>query len=127
MGKLTGWIAILLALFAMVIGIVPGAVSLMGIAVSMSAVLLSLYSIRKNGCQYFGVTAALAWIGTFLSNDSLRIWSSVPMPSAIKFAMYGVVFLVFATSAFAAYYLGLARCDLSARLDPESPAQGRLP
>jgi hypothetical protein len=98
-----------LALFAMVIGIVPGAVSLMGLAISMSAVLVSLFSIKKSRKKYFGVTIAIALASTFLVNAALRIWDPLPMPLDFKIGLYGIVLLVLGGCSLIAYRLGSAQ------------------
>jgi hypothetical protein len=115
MGTMAGWLSILLALFAAAIGIVPGAASLMGLAISMSAVVLSLFSVKANGKKYFGVTTALALSGAFLSNDALRIWAPIPMPSHLRLGMSGVMLLVLAICSFAAY-----RLDVNPRIPARS-------
>lgn len=101
--------AIVLALFAMVISIVPGAISVMGLAISMSAVVVSLFSIKKNEKKHFGVTMSLALASTFLLNDGLRIWDPLPLPLNVKIGLYSVVLLVLGVCSLVAYRLRSAQ------------------
>ncbi len=106
MSVAAGWMAIVLVLFSLVVSIVPGAISVIGLTTSMVAVVLSLFSIKKKGRKYFGVTISLALAGMLLMNDALRVWNPLPMPYIIRLGLYGVAFLVLAICSLAAYKLG---------------------
>jgi hypothetical protein len=127
MSMMAGWMAIVLVLFATVISIVPGAISVAGLVISMLAVVVSLFSIKKHGRKYFGATISLALVGIFLVNDGLRIWSSLPLPINIKIGLYGVALLVLAVCSLAAYRLGSAQGDPNKSVNSDRPSAGRLP
>lgn len=106
MSAIVGWAAIVLAILALVPSIVPGAISVFGLIISMSALVLSLFSIKKNGERYFRTTAIIVLAGVFLVNDGLRIWDPFPMPINIRLGLLGMAALVFAACALIAYRLG---------------------
>ncbi len=93
MNMVIGWGAIVLALLALVPGIVPGAVSVFGVMISLLALALSLFSVKKCGKKYFRATAIIVLAGVFLLNDALRIWGALSLPLTIKLSLYGIVFL----------------------------------
>ena len=100
MRSIIGWTAILIAVFAAAIGFVPGAASLAGLAISMSAVVLSLFSIGKNGRAYFRATTGIVVAGILLLNDSLRIWNPVPMPTSVRICIAGLAVFVLACCSY---------------------------
>lgn len=110
MRKATGWVAILIVLFGTLVGIVPGAGSLFGLAISIFAVILSLFSISKNTHTYFHVTAGIAFAGIFLLNASLNLWNPMSMPLDFRLGLSGVVLIVFGMCWWAARKLDSARC-----------------
>jgi hypothetical protein len=112
MRKATGWVAILIALFGTFVGIVPGAGSLFGMAISIFAVILSLFSITKNTRTYFHVTAGIAFAGIFLLNSALGLWFPMSMPLNFRLGLSAVVLIVFGMSWWAARRLGSTRCHV---------------
>jgi len=94
-----GWTAIAMALFSLVPGIVPGAVSLFGLMISMVALILSAFSVTQDDERYFRTTAIIVIAGVFLVNGTLGLWQPPAMPFAIKLGLYGLVFVVGATCA----------------------------
>lgn len=94
MSRLGGWLAIGMALFAIGPSIVPGAFSMFGLMFSMLALIVSLFSIRKNGQRYFRATGAIAAASVLLVNDALRIWKPLPMPLSVKIGLYGLALCV---------------------------------
>lgn len=105
MSVMAGWLAIALALLALVPSIVPGVISVFGLIISMLALVLSLFSIKKTGTKYFRRTAIIVLIGVFLVNDGLRIWDALPMPIHIKLSLYVILFFVFVACVLMAYKL----------------------
>jgi hypothetical protein len=105
----------------MAISIVPGAVSVMGLIVSMLAVVVSLFSVKRNGRKYFLVTTSLAVIGAFLVNDGLRVWNPLPLPLNIKISLYGALILVLAVCWFAASKLDAAQGAPDKSNNPNNP------
>lgn len=89
-----GWAAIVLALLALIPSFCPGAMSLIGLAMSFLALLLSLFSIAVNGKKYFNLTALLVLTGVLLVNDALRVWESSPMPPVFRLSAYAALLLV---------------------------------
>jgi hypothetical protein len=94
MSTVSGWLAMLLAVLALAPGIVPGAMSLFGLGLSLLALIVSLSSVREKGKYYLRTTLIIVLIEIFLVNDSLRIWAQQPMPQAVRLTLYGIVLLV---------------------------------
>ena len=118
MRVVAGWAAIVLVLFATVMSIGPGATSMIASVISMLAVVLSLFSIRKKVRKFFGVTFALALIDTFFLNAWSNIWSPPHMPLNMKIGMYVFVLLVFAICFVFAYKVQLDVKKPNSPLDP---------
>ena len=97
---MTGWLAIAVALFALVPSVVPGAVSVFGLLISLTALIVSVFSVKKKGRKYFTITMILVFVNVLLVNDGLRIWSPLEMPMNMKLALYGLFFFVVAGCAF---------------------------
>lgn len=102
MSAIAGRMAIVLAVLALAPSIVPGAISMFGLIISMSALVLSLFSIRQKGDRYFRTTAVIVLGGVFLVNDGLRIWDPLPLPINVKLGLYGMTALVFSVCALIA-------------------------
>lgn len=94
MSVVTGWSSIVLALLAVVVSFGPGATSVIGLAMSLMALLSSLFSIKVNGKKYFRLTVFLVIAGALLVNDALRIWEPLPMPFDFRLCAYAILFLV---------------------------------
>lgn len=125
MRVVAGWAAIVLVLFATVMSIGPGATSMIASVISMLAVVLSLFSIRKKGRKFFGVTIALALIDTFFLNAWSNIWSPPHMPLNMKIGMYVFVLLVFAICFVIAYKVQLDVKKPNSPLDPNADEPSR--
>ncbi len=93
MKKITGWVTILLALLLLLLSITPGAGSILVFLVSLGALVLALFSVRKGNKSHFNATLIIVASGVFFVNDSLRIWAD-PMTMNIKPTMYGIFFTV---------------------------------
>ena len=78
MSMVTGWLAIALALFALAPSIVPGAFSVFGLLISLVALIVSVFSVKKKGKKYFTITMAIN----------------------IKLTLYGLFFFVVMGCAF---------------------------
>lgn len=94
MGRLTGWLAIAMAVFGLAPSVVPGAFSVFGLMISLLALIFSLFSISAHGQRYFRITAAIGAAGMLLVNAALRIWEPLPMPLPFKAGLYGLAFFV---------------------------------
>ena len=94
MGGATGWLAIALALFAGVVGIVPGAFSVLGLLILLASLIVSVFSVTQKGRKYFITTTTIAVVSVFLVNDALRIGESSAMPINMKLTLYGLFFIV---------------------------------
>lgn len=91
---IAGLLAVTLAILSLVPSFVPGAVSVIGLLMSLLALLLSLFSIRKRGQRYFRAVLGIVVIGMLLVNDSLRIWATHPIPmgvQAVLVALAGII------------------------------------
>lgn len=102
MNHVVGWIAIGLAVLSLAPSIVPGAVSMMGLLMSLGALIISIFSVSSKGGKYFNITLIIVFSGVFLVNDALRVWDPLPMPINAKIAMYGVFSLVVVGCVFLA-------------------------
>ena len=94
MNNIIGWAAITLAVLSLVPSIVPGAVSIMGLFISVLALIISIFSVTDKSKKYFNITLMIVFAGVFLVNDALRIWEPLPMPMDSKILIYAVFFLV---------------------------------
>jgi hypothetical protein len=110
MSTIIGWLSILSGLLAMVVNLAPGGVgSLIGLMCSLLAVFLSLFSVRRQGPKYFGVTLILAAASILLLNHALNVVDPLAMPLGIRIGLYGFVVAALAASAAAARWLGRPR------------------
>ncbi|HEB92841.1 MAG TPA: hypothetical protein ENI94_05120 [Gammaproteobacteria bacterium] len=100
MKELTGWAAILLAVFSLAPSVVPGAMSVMGLSVSLTALIISVFSVSSGRKNYFIVTLTIVVFGVFFVNDVLRVWASLPVPMNVKFTLYGLFGVVVLSSMF---------------------------
>lgn len=94
MKVIIGWVAIILAILSLAPSIVPGAVSVMGLLISLGALIISVFSISVGHKNYFNITLAITFFDVFFVNDALRIWGSLPSLINAKITMYGLFFLV---------------------------------
>lgn len=97
-----GWIAVILAILSLAPSIVPGVMSLIGLMVSLGALVLSISSVGDGKNTYFKVTLSIVIAGLFLVNDALRVWEPLPMSINIKLSLYAIVSFVVLVSIFSA-------------------------
>jgi hypothetical protein len=102
MRTFAGWIAIALALFAAAFNLVPGAVSMMGLLVSLIALAASLASVSTGHDKLFRATAIIVVLTVLLVNDALRIWDPLPVPWDVKLGLYAIVAVALALCGLAA-------------------------
>ena len=121
MSMVTGWLAIALALFALVPSIIPGAFSVFGLILSLTALIVSVFSVKAKARKYFTITMIIVLVGVFLLNDGLRIWKPLEMPIPIKLALYGLFFFVVMVCAFLVARLAPVKNN------PDSRTQGGFP
>lgn len=89
-----GRVAVALAVLALLPAFVPGAMSLIGLLVSASAVILSLFSVRRCGRKYF-VGALIVFVaGVLLINASLRVWASTGTPVELRVGLYALASVI---------------------------------
>lgn len=84
----------LLVLFALLPSIVPGAMSIFGLVISLAALILSVGSVRDHSMAYVYATLHLVLVGIFVTNDGLRIGDPLRMPVHLKFSLYGLALVV---------------------------------
>ena len=94
MKRIIGWVSILLAAFSLAPSIVPGAMSLMGFGLSLSSLVLSVFSVGKNSKKYFDITLIFVVFGVFLINDALRLWESLSIPLSVKLTSYAIFVVI---------------------------------
>ena len=121
MSIVAGWLAIALALFALAPSFVPGAFSVFGLLISLVALMVSVFSVRKKGRKYFTTTMIIVLVSVFLVNDGLRIWKPLEMPIYVKLTLYGIFFLVAMVCAFLVARLAPVKNN------PNSRTQGGYP
>lgn len=80
-----------LAILALVPGIVPGAISVFALGLSVLAMLLSLFSARASGPRYAWTTAGVTLAGVLLTNATLLVWDTAQMPFEIRLGGYALV------------------------------------
>ncbi len=102
MGKMAGYLAILLGMLSFAPSIVPGAFSLFGLVLSLVALLVSLFSVRANGRHYFVASRFITVSGILLVNDALRLWRPFDLPVRTKLVMYGASLFVILGGTLAA-------------------------
>lgn len=91
---IAGWLAVTLAILSLVPSFVPGAASVIGLLMSLLALPLSLFSIRKRGSHYFRIVLGIVVIGMLLVNDSLRIWATHPIPIGVQAALVALACII---------------------------------
>jgi len=121
MSMVAGWLAIALALFALALSVVPGASSVLGLLISLVALIVSVFSVKKKGKKYFTITMAIVFVSVFLVNDGLRIWKPLEMPIYVKLTLYGIFFFVAMVCAFLVARLAPMKNN------PNSRTQGGFP
>jgi hypothetical protein len=78
----------------------------MGLAFSLIALFISLFSINKKiGKKYFNITLFIVLIGVVLINDVLRVWESLPIPLSNKLTLYAVFSVLALCAIFLAKWL----------------------
>ena len=121
MSMVTGWLAIALALFALALSVVPGAFSVLGLLISLTALIVSVFSVKEIGRKYFTITVIIVLVSVLLVNDGLRIWKPLEMPINMKLALYGLFCFVVMVCAFLVARLAPMKNN------PNSRTQGGFP
>lgn len=103
---MAGWVAVVLALLALAPSFVPGAMSMIGFALSLLALIISLFSLKTAGQRYFRATLVIVVGGVLLVNDGLRVWYPLELPLELKAAMYGLLLLAVIGGVWLAKGLG---------------------
>lgn len=93
MKTITGIIAIILAVFSLLLSIVPGAMSILGFLISLVALVLAIFSVSMSNRIYYYATLGIVSVGMFVFNDGLRFWDPLPMPMSFKLTLYGIFFI----------------------------------
>lgn len=80
-----------------------------GLLISLAALIVAVFSVRKTGMRFFKVTMAIVIIGVFFVNDGLRMWNPLEMPINMKLSLYGISFFVVIGCAFCANALARSK------------------
>ena len=88
---MVGWFAIAISVVSLAPSIVPGAVSLIGLLLSIGALMLSLLSIHNGDDLQYRITFVIVVTGILLLNDALRLWNPIPMLVSTRIMLYGMV------------------------------------
>ena len=91
MGKWVGRAAVFVAISALVPGIVPGAVSLFAIALSMLAMVISICAARSSGSRYTWMTTIVTVAGMLVTNPTFLVWDPAPIPLELRYGTYALV------------------------------------
>jgi len=102
MSMIAGWFSVALVLVSLAPSIVPGAFSVLGLLISLIALVISVFSVRKSGKKYFITTITIVVISVLLVNDGLRIWGPLEMPINMKLVLYGICCFVIISCSFLA-------------------------
>lgn len=94
MATLMGWTAIILAIFSLAPSFVPGALSVIGLLLSLAALIISVFSVKTCGKVFFTTTLGIVAFGVLLVNDGLRLWDPLDLPNDLKLALYGLAVCV---------------------------------
>ena len=103
--KITGWLAILLALLFLLPSFVPGAMSILAFLASLDVLVVALFSVSRGRRNHFNATLVIVVSGVLFINDGLRLWDPLPMPINFKPTMYGIFFMVVLACVIAASQL----------------------
>ena len=103
MTKFTGWFAVALALLSLAPSFIPGAISIMGLLLSLLALFISLYSVIDSGKKYFHITLFISTLGALFVNDAMRIWKPLA-PADILLMLYGMFALAIIIFITIAHY-----------------------
>lgn len=98
MSTFIGVFSVLLALLSVFPSFVPGAFSMLGLSLSLGALLLSLFSVKGAGKSFYYVALGIVIFALLLVNDGLRIWDPLDWPLATKALAYGLSVVVIAAS-----------------------------
>lgn len=94
MTRLVGWFAVLLALISLAPSFVPGAMSVIGLSISLLSLAISVLSVRRVGQKFFRATLAIVLFGALLVNAVLRVWLPMGAPIEVTMSLYGALCLV---------------------------------
>lgn len=92
--NMMGCLSILLAILSLAPSFVPGGMSVIGLFISLTALVISIFSVSYNKSNYYKITLTTVIVGVVFINDALRVWQPLPMPFNAKITMYSLFFLV---------------------------------
>lgn len=110
MTKFTGWFAIILCILSLAPSLVPGAISIMGLALSLVALYISLYSIIDSGKKYFHITLFIVITGVLFVNDAMRLWEPLA-PLNVRMIFYAVFILILLIFIIIAHHFAKPHSD----------------
>lgn len=113
-GAISAWTGVLLAIFSLLPSFVPGAMSVIGLALSLLSVVITTLSVRATGKRYFYAAVGITLFGVFLVNDGLRVWMPLDYPWSFKLVLYGISGLVIGGCTLITHKLHL-------RTNPKNP------
>ena len=105
MARLTGWTAMILAMFSLAPSFVPGALSVIGLLLSLAALIISVFSVKTCGKVFFMTTLGIVAFGVLLVNDGMRLWDPLDLPKELELALYSLAACV----ALICLFVALAR------------------
>lgn len=71
-----------------------GALSVLGLLLSLAALIISVFSVGTRGKVFFKITLSIVVFGVLLVNDGLRIWDPLDLAIGLKWTLYGLAFCV---------------------------------
>ena len=76
--KIFGWCLIFIAVLAVALSIVPGAMSIIALFISFAVLIFPIFTIKTGDLFYFKIIAILTAFNIFIANDGVRIYGSLP-------------------------------------------------
>lgn len=76
--KILGWLAIGMGLFSLAPSVVPGAMSAIGLLISIFALILASISSKSGTCLYLQIVTAIYALGVLFFNDGSRLFFANP-------------------------------------------------
>ena len=97
MRKIVGVISVVLVVLSLGPNIVPGAMSLIGLVITLFALVMSVFSVEKGKSVFFKVTLVFSAVGILAVNDTMRIYGAIPgVPVEFKVGVYFFLLVVIA-------------------------------
>lgn len=95
--KIIGWLAIGIGLFSLAPSVVPGAMSVIGLFISIFALILASISIKSGTHLYLQIVTSIYALGVLLFNDGSRLYFANPNATVEYKVVVYTILAVFVT------------------------------